>query len=249
MSAPAALRAHLAHPEFRRGLRDMMALMPGMLAWGLVAGVAMVKGGLSVWLSLVMTFAVYSAGAQLGAIALMADAAPLWIIVVATFCVNLRFVIFSAGLRPYMMPLPRLRRWLLGYLTADLSYVVFMQRYGSESGPAPGQLHYLSGLCAANWIGWQAASVVGVLFADSFPAEWGLSYAGVIALLGLCCTLMRDWQSGFSASVAFATTLLTRSLPLRLNIVAAIAAAVASGMWADRFSEERRMRLKREAVR
>jgi predicted branched-subunit amino acid permease len=239
VSRLAALRADLNHPEFRRGVRDMAALLPGMLAWGLVAGVAMVKGGLSVWLSLVMAICVYSAGAQLGAIALMADQAPLWIIVVATVCVNLRFVIFSAGLRPYMMPLPRLRRWLLGYVTADLSYVVFMQRYGSTLGPEPGQLRYLSGLNLTNWIGWQGSTVIGILFADSFPTEWGLSYAGVLALLGLCCSLLRDWQSGLSASVGFVVTLLARGLPLRLNIVVAIAAAVVTGMLADRVSDAR----------
>lgn len=228
----------------------MMALMPGMLAWGLVAGVAMVKGGLSVWLSLVMTLCVYSAGAQLGAIALMADHAPLWIIVVATFCVNLRFVIFSAGLRPFMMPLPRLKRWFLGWATADLSYVLFMQRYGSALEPEPAQLRYLSGLNVTNWIGWQASTIVGVLFADSFPAEWGLSYAGVLALLGLCCTLMRDWMSGLSAMVAFVVTLLARDLPLRLNIVVAIAAAVAAGMLANRVVDGRaEARLRSKQVR
>jgi predicted branched-subunit amino acid permease len=197
----------------------------------------MVKGGLSVGLSLVMALFVYSAGAQLGAIALMTDQAPLWIIIVATLCVNLRFVIFSAVLRPYMMPLPRIRRWLLGYVTADLSYVLFTGRHGAALGPEPGQLHYLCGLNLCNWIGWQGATVVGILFADSFPAEWGLSYAGVLALLGLCCSLLRDWQSALSASVGFVTTLLTRALPLRLNIVVAIAAAVVTGMLADRLSE------------
>jgi predicted branched-subunit amino acid permease len=218
----------------------MMALMPGMLAWGLVAGVAMVKAGLGTWLSLIMSLSVYSAGAQLGAIALMADDVPLWIIIVATICVNLRFVIFSAGLRPYMMDLPRYERWFMGYLTADLSYVLFMQRYGGSSERAPDQMDYLRGLCATNWIGWQAATVVGIGFADSFPTEWGLGYAGVLALLGLCCTLLRDWQSGLSACVAFVVTLITRALPLRLNIVVAIAAAVFAGILADRMSEQYR---------
>jgi predicted branched-subunit amino acid permease len=239
VSALADLHALVRHPEFRRGMRDEAVLMPGMLAWGLVAGVAMVKGGLSVVLALVMSFAVYSAGAQLGAIALMADQTPLWIIVLTAFCVNLRFVIFSAALRPYMLQIPRRQRLLLGYVTADLSYVVFMQRYGKNPQPEPGQIPYLWGLCATNWIGWQAATVVGVLFADSFPPAWGLGFAGVLALLGLCCTLMRDLASAVSASVAFVTTLFTRGLPLRLNIVVAIAAAVAVGMLCDRLTELR----------
>ena len=36
------------------------------------------------------------------------------------FCVNLRFVVFSLHLRPYLMHLPRWRRMTHGYLTADL---------------------------------------------------------------------------------------------------------------------------------
>ncbi len=213
--------------------------MPGMLAWGLVAGVAMVKGGLSVPFSLLMSLTVYSAGAQLGAIALMAVHAPFWVIFATTFCVNLRFVIFSAALRPYLMPLARWQRACIGYLTADLSYVMFMDRYGSQTGPGPGQIPYLAGCCAVNWAGWQASSVVGILCADSFPTEWGLGFAGVIALLGVACSLVRDVNAALSAGVACLVALLARNLPLRLNIVAAICAAIGVGMFADRLRELR----------
>jgi predicted branched-subunit amino acid permease len=217
----------------------MAVLMPGMIAWGLVAGVAMVTGGLSTWLATAMSLAVYSAGAQLGAIALMSDGVPPWIIVVSVFCVNLRFVIFSAALRPSMLPLPWGRRVLLGYLTADLAYVLFVQRYGHSAEPEPGQIPYLAGLCTTNWLGWQAATLIGIAFADSFPTHWQLGFAGVLALLGLGCTLLRDWASAVSASVAFVTALATRALPLRLNVVAAIAAAMTVGVACDRWAELR----------
>jgi predicted branched-subunit amino acid permease len=56
---------------------------------------------------------------------MIAAGAPMWVILAAAFCVNLRFVVFSAHLRPYMMHLPRLRRVVSGFVTGDLSYVFF----------------------------------------------------------------------------------------------------------------------------
>jgi predicted branched-subunit amino acid permease len=40
--------------DFRRGAQAMLEFLPGIAAWGLVTGVAMVKGGLSVPLALMM---------------------------------------------------------------------------------------------------------------------------------------------------------------------------------------------------
>ncbi|HEY1104102.1 MAG TPA: branched-chain amino acid ABC transporter permease, partial [Burkholderiaceae bacterium] len=40
-------RRTYAHPEFRAGVRDMLSVAPGMAAWGLMTGVAMVQSGLS----------------------------------------------------------------------------------------------------------------------------------------------------------------------------------------------------------
>lgn len=239
-SALARVRSHLrtltTHPEFRRGWRDEGRVMPGMLAWGLVTGVAMVKGGLSVPMALLMSLTVYSAGAQLGALALMSTHAPLWIIVATATCLNLRFVIFSASLRPYLVHLPLWRRLGLGYLCADLSYIVFMQKYGDSPPRQPGQVEYLSGCCAMNWLGWQAASIPGILLADVIPTQWGLGFAGVLALLGLSCSLVLDRASALAAAIAGLTAVAAYALPLRLNVVVAIAAAVAAGMLVERWA-------------
>ena len=43
------------HPEFHRGAREMVGIALGISAWGLVAGVAMVKSGLGIALSVVMS--------------------------------------------------------------------------------------------------------------------------------------------------------------------------------------------------
>ena len=94
-----------------------------------MTGVAMVKSGMSVIEALAMTFLVYAGSSQLAAIPLIVAGAPAWVILATGFCVNLRFVVFSLHLRPYLMHLPRWRRLVNGYLTADMSYAMFTRRY------------------------------------------------------------------------------------------------------------------------
>jgi predicted branched-subunit amino acid permease len=220
------------HPEFRNGAKDMSSVTLGISAWGLVTGVAMVQSGLPVPLALLMTFTVFAGSAQLASLPLMAVHAPIWVIWATAFCVNLRFVIFSAGWRPFFQRFPLGQRLLLGYLSADLSYVLFMKKYRDEA-PGPGQVEYYLGGTAINWIGWQAASVVGILAADSIPMQWGLGFAGVLALLGLSYSMLSDRLTAMAAAVAGAAAVAAFAMPFRLNIVVAIAAAVAFGLMAE----------------
>src|SRR5690606_38633074 len=98
--------------------RDMGSVTPGVVAWGLVTGVAMVKAGLPLSIALLMSLSVFAASAQLAALPLMLAGAPLWVVWVTALCVNLRFVIFSAQMRVHMMSLPLRWRLVAGYLTA-----------------------------------------------------------------------------------------------------------------------------------
>lgn len=74
----------------------MTAISLGIGAWGLVAGVAMVKAGLGLPLAITMSPLVFAGSAQLASLPLIAQGAPLWVIWATAFCVNPRFVIFGA---------------------------------------------------------------------------------------------------------------------------------------------------------
>lgn len=112
----------------------MLPVAPGIAAWGLMTGVAMMKSGLSLVESLAMALFVFAGSSQLAAMPLLLAGAPMWVILATGFCVNLRFVVFSLHLRPYMMHLPLWRRMLGGYLTADLTYVLFTRRFPHPAG-------------------------------------------------------------------------------------------------------------------
>src|SRR5689334_14443310 len=86
---------------WREGFRDGFPLMLGISAWAVVVGVTMVKSGLTPLQASGMTLLVYAGSAQLASLPLIATQAPIWVIFLTGFVVNLRFVIFSALLAPH----------------------------------------------------------------------------------------------------------------------------------------------------
>jgi predicted branched-subunit amino acid permease len=221
------------HPEFRVGMMDALAAAPGLGAWGLMTGVAMMNSGLSTFEALLMGGIVYAGSSQLAAIPLIASGAPMWVVLAAGFCVNLRFVVFSAHLRPYVMHRPLAERLFTGYLITDMSYVQFIHRYpkpGEDDAERCTQQAYLAGNCGVTWVTWVGFSVLGILLASLIPVAWGLGFAGILALLGILFALASSPLRWVSAGVAGAAAVAAFSLPFKLNILLAIASAVAMSL-------------------
>ncbi|WP_048438420.1 AzlC family ABC transporter permease [Caenimonas sp. SL110] len=215
----------------------MAPLATGIAAWGLMTGVAMVKSGMSVIEALAMTFLVYAGSSQLAAIPLIVAGAPMWVILATGFCVNLRFVVFSLHLRPYLMHMPRWRRMTHGFLTADMTYAMFTRRFPKPPvGDAQRreQEAYLSGNYFVTWTSWMVFSVIGIVLGNLIPSSWGLGFAGVLCLVGILCSLANTPLRRLSALIAGAAAVAAYSLPLKLNIVAAIAVAVFVSFWLEK---------------
>jgi predicted branched-subunit amino acid permease len=225
-----SLSGLIRHPEFRLGVREVAGVAPGLAAWGLMTGVAMVNSGMSVVEAVAMTLLVFAGSSQLAGIPLIAASAPVWVILATSFCGNLRFVVFSAHLRSYLMHLPRPARLLAGYMCADMTYVLFVRRFphpALEPAQRQAELAYFAGSSGLNWVSWQAASLLGIALAQWIPSAWGLGFAGILALIGVTCSLASSPMRRVSGGVAGAAAVAVFALPYKLNIVVAIAVAVA----------------------
>lgn len=223
------LKGYYSHPAFKLGMQDISSAAPGIAAWGLMIGVSMIQAGMSVFDSVLMTLVVFAGSSQLAAIPLLCSNAPLWVVWATAFCVNLRFVVFSAHLRPYMLHWPRWERLCAAYFTADLSYVQFVRRHEAPADGAEGQMAekaYLAGNCFLNWASWMVASLIGIATAHYIPQSWGLGFAGVLALVGVTCSLANSLLKQISCLVAGVIAVVFFSAPLKLNILIAIAFAV-----------------------
>jgi len=223
------LRVYRRHPKFRVGFVDMLGAAPGIAAWGLMTGVAMVKSGMGTLEALTMALLVFAGSSQLAAIPLFIAGAPVWVVLATAFCVNLRFVVFSAHMRTYLMYLPRWQRLVTGYFIADLTYVMFVRCNPMPAVDDDGrlaQMAYLAGNSSINWFSWVSASLLGVALANFIPGAWGLGFAGLLALIGILCSLATSRLRWIAGAVAGAVAVATYALPLKLNILVAIGVAV-----------------------
>ena len=221
---------------FARGMRAVAPATVATGAWGLVTGVAMVKVGLTTAQALGMSLLVYAGSAQLAALPLIAAAAPVWVVLLTAVVVNLRFVIFSAGLRPFFQRFSLGRRLLLGYITTDVGFALFLSRFVNAADEERGSLEqvwFYIGMAAGNWVAWQTMSVLGILLAAQVPGAWGLEFASILALVALTLPMIKGRPALVGAVTAGIVAVLGAGLPLKLGLVAAVVIGIAAAMGAE----------------
>lgn len=223
LSPDHAYAAERERSAFFDAVRASTQTMPGLFAWGVVTGAAMMQSGLSLWQSLLMTLVVYAGSAQLAALPLLAAGAPVWVIAFTALMVNLRFVIFSAVIGPHFQHLSWRKRLWYGYNNVDLVMGFFPQRFPAHTVGKPiGKQGYFSGLALSNWLAWQIGSITGILLAQQIPPSWGIGFAGSLALLAIAIPLVKNRPTIVGVVVACTVAVATVGWPYRLGLVGAI---------------------------
>jgi len=223
----------------------MRAFAPAVIAtgaWALVTGVAMVRSGLPLGPALAMSAFVYAGSAQLASLPLIVAGAPIWVVLLTATIVNLRFVVFSAGMQPYFRHLSVPRRLVLGYLTGDVGYLLMMRRFSGvahDAAERSGQIWFFIGLAVSNWLVWQPLSVAGILMADRIPPSWGMDFIGVLALITLLAPSLTEAPAVVGVLVACVVAIVANALPLKLSVLAAVLAGVAAAIALEVVRERR----------
>ena len=115
---------------------------------------------------------------------------------------------------------------MLGYLLADLNLVVFQKAWPNRDVHQTGQARYAAGGAAAVWTVWQVLRSPASCCRPWCRSSWGLGFAGTLSMLGIAYSLLNDRTAWVAAIVSAAAAVAAFALPLKLNILVAIAAAV-----------------------
>jgi predicted branched-subunit amino acid permease len=233
---PAAADARLIeHAAFKEGKRVSSPTALGIIAWGVVAGMTMVKSGLTVWQALSMTMIVYGGSAIFAALPLMAAHAPAWVILFTATMVNLRFIIFAAVIAPHFAHLRMTRRIWYGYLNSDIAMSYFPQRFPIKTAHQPlGKEGFFTGIVYSGWIFWQIGTVGGILLASQIPESWNIAFAGTLALLALLIPMTLNWAALGGVVAASAVAVLANAMPYRMGLLLAVAAGIATALILDK---------------
>lgn len=82
------------------------------------------------------------------------------------------------------------------------------------------------------------ASLVGIALANVIPTHWGLGFAGILALMGVMLSLATSPLRVVAVGISGAAAVVAWALPLKLNIVVAIAVAVVCCLLIDHRQQE-----------
>jgi predicted branched-subunit amino acid permease len=184
-----------------------------------------------------MSAFVFAGSSQFIAVGLFA-ATPLPVIVLTTFVVNLRHMLYSATLAPHLGKLPR--AWLLplGFWLTDESFVVAAKHF-TENEDSNNKHIYLLGSEIAMYLNWQLVTWIGILAGQAIedPSSWGLDFAMVVTFIGMLVPLVKDRPALASVLVAGATAILANGFPNQLGLMLAALLGIAAGVLAEMLSK------------
>jgi predicted branched-subunit amino acid permease len=222
-------------PQFIAGARAVLPVLPGVVTFGVITGVAMIGAGLSALGAVAMSLVVFAGTAQLAALQLASAGASLPVIFFAALVINLRFALYSLSVSRYVRHAPRRLRIVLSYLLSDNGYAHAIARF-SVHPDEPRKPEYLLGSEIMIWSAWQGATFAGIAIGKGLPREWSLEFIVTLTFLALAASAVRDRPALAAAAASGAIAIASHSLPYRLGLLLATAAGVAAGLVAERWT-------------
>jgi len=221
--------------EFLTGARDTFPLLVGAFPFGIIFGALAVTSGLTPWAAAAMSAFVFAGSAQFIAVGLVAAGTPILIIVLTTFVVNARHLLYGATLAPHLTKLQA--RWLLplGFWLTDESFVVAAKGFESRKS-AENKKWYLLGSEVAMYTNWQIVTWIGIVAGQAIPnpRSWGLDFALVVTFIGMLIPMIKGWPTLTAVLVAGAAALLGNALPHQTGLLIAALLGIAAGMATER---------------
>ena len=225
--------------EFFTGARDTLPLVIGAIPFGIIFGTLSGSAGLSAAATMGMSLFVFAGSAQFIAMGLVA-AGTVWpMIILATFVVNFRHLLYTATLLPHLKRLPSRWQLPLAFGLTDETFVVAVQRW-NRNDESPDKHWYQFGSMVFMYTNWNVCTVVGLIAGRMLQdiGGWGLDFAMVAAFIGMVIPYLKDRPNVCAALAAGASALLFNGLPHKLGLIVASVSGIAAGVVAERLQSK-----------
>ena len=225
----------MAHSEhIRQGIKDLLPILPGVIPFGLIVGVAATEAGLNVAHAVGFSIIVFAGTSQVAAIALIGQNAQIIVIVLTALVINARFLMYSASLSTHFAGLSIPRRMFAAYLMTDKAYAFSITRYRDTEMTAPEKMTYYLATGLTMWVPWQISTFVGAALGTGVPDEWQLDFAIPLVFLALLVPSIRDRADAMAAATAGFLVVVAAGLPYNLALPSAAVAGIAAGVTFER---------------
>jgi 4-azaleucine resistance transporter AzlC len=214
--------------SFWAGVRAESPLLVGVFPFGLIYGALALSSGLAPAPAQMMSSIVFAGSSQFVAAQLIHDSAPGLVIVVTIAVVNMRHMLYSASVAPYIEHLPMRWKALLAYLLTDEAYAATIIHYEEEGFTQTSHWFFL-GAGVALWTTWQVSSALGIFLGTAIPAAWPLDFALPLTFIAMVMPVLKDKPVVAAALSAGIVALLAYSLPFKLGLILAALVGILTG--------------------
>lgn len=226
-----------------RGLRAGAPFILVVMPFGIVFGVVATEAGLNLLETMSFSILIIAGAAQLAAIQLMTENAPVLVVLATGLAVNLRMAMYSAALAPHLGAAPVWQRGLIAYLMVDQAYAVAHSHF--EEAPTmtvPAKVAYYFGAVTPICPFWYLATLLGAVLGNQIPAGLPIEFAVPATFIALIAPLLRTLAHVSAALVSVVATLAFAFLPYNLGLLVAAVLAMMTGAQLERMSARRRQR-------
>ncbi len=200
------------------GFRSILPIISGIIPFGAVMGSAFAEAKLSFWQSMLMNTAVYAGAAQLATVDLMKVNAAMFVVVATGLIINLRFLLYSAAMSPYLKDSSFTVKFLTAFTLTDQSYAAMSANHDKIKTNAEATQFYLgTALCMV--LTWHGSVIAGYAFGNFAPEALNLDYAIPLSFVALLMPTLKT--NGHRAVALFSSviSLLFYGFPLKTGMI------------------------------
>ncbi|MFW6324588.1 MAG: AzlC family ABC transporter permease [Desulfovibrionales bacterium] len=219
----------------RIGAVQTVPVALSVFAYGMVYGLLTNEAGLTLLETVLSSGLVFAGSAQFVTLDMWVHPLPLDALVFTTLIINLRHVLMSASLTPWMRGMKLRVTCPLLFLLVDESWAL---TYGALS-KGKADVGFLLGSGVVLWFTWMGATLTGRTLGAAIPdpALFGLDFAFTAVFLALLTGLWKGKGDIPSWGVAALTALVVHAfVPGKWYIVAGGIAGSVTGLWSLRAS-------------
>jgi 4-azaleucine resistance transporter AzlC len=217
---------------FWAGVRAEILILIGGFPFGMIYGALALNAGLSTAAAQMMSSIVFAGSAQFITAQLVHESTPGFVIVLTIAVVNLRHMLYSASLAPYLASLSTGWKVLLSYLLTDEAYAPTIIHYEKE-GIAPYAHWFLLGAGFSLWFEWQISTALGIFLGAAIPESWSLDFALPLTFIAIVVPVLKNRPAIAAALSAGVIALLAYSLPYKLGLILAALVGIAVGTFLE----------------
>jgi len=224
----------LPHREFLAGARDIIPLVIGAIPFGIIFGTLAMNSGISVPGAIALSALVFAGSSQFIAIGMISVGTAWPLIVLTTFVVNLRHLLYAMSLVPYVKHLPQRWKLAMAFWLTDEAFAIAIRRYETQRPHSLTHWYYL-GAALMMYVNWQLFTWVGIAVGQRIPnaAAWGLDFAMAVTFIGMIIPYLKTRPMAIAVIVAGAAALLTNPWPHKMGLMAASLLGILAGIWSE----------------